>query len=393
MSAQNYSEKAIQAVISGKNAFCRFLTANDTGKTGAHQAGIYIPKSAFSLLFDAPCQKGKNADRWANIKWQDDIVSKSRFIYYGAGTRNEYRITNCGTHDYNPLAEENTGALLVFAEHNRENYSGWILNTDDEINSFLDAFGLSVTETGHLLNAESLSPSEKLRLEIAGFIKSVGNDFPSTEQMASGARKIYANVYDHAENIIKNPDQELIRWIDMEYKVFRCIEEAQCGEQVRKGFPTMQAFLAMASSIMNRRKSRAGKSLEFHLAALFEGNNLPFETQVITEGNKRPDFIFPSGTAYHNLEYDAHKLIVLGAKTTCKDRWRQIINEADRVRGNKKYLCTLQQGISSKQLDEMKAERVILVVPSMYIEKYPKEFRSEIMSLSKFIAFAKEQVA
>ena len=393
MSVLNYGKKAIQAVVSSKKAFCRFLTANDTGKTGAHQAGIYIPKAAFSLLFDSPCLKGTNVDRWVSIKWQDDIITKSRFIYYGVSTRNEYRITNCGTRDYNPLAEENTGALLVLSERDRDNYSGWILNTDDEINEFLDAFGISVTETGGLINTTLIAPSEKLRLEITNFIKSAGNSFPTAEFMSLGARNIYTNVYDQTENIIKKPDQELIHWIEMEYELFRNIEEAYYGEQVRQGFPTMQSFIDTANSILNRRKSRAGKSLEFHLAALFEGNALPFESQVITEGNKRPDFVFPSGTAYHNLKYDSDKLIVLGAKTTCKDRWRQIINEADRVRGKNKYLCTLQQGISAKQLEEMKTEKVILVVPSMYIDKYPKEYRSEIMSLSSFIAFAKETLA
>ena len=46
----------------------------------------------------------------------------------------------------------------------------------------------------------------------------------------------------------------------------------------------------------------------------------------------------------------------LAAKTTCKDRRRQVINEADRLRDKPKFLCTLQQGISPAQMDEMQAE-------------------------------------
>ena len=178
----------------------------------------------------------------------------------------------------------------------------------------------------------------------------------------------------------------------MEYTLFRKIEESRYGEKIFHGFNSMQEFIDIANSVLNRRKSRAGKSFENQLKAIFDGNNLRYDTQAVTEANKKPDFIFPGKSAYHDLNYNTDKLIILGAKTTCKDRWRQILNEADRVRGKKKYLCTLQQGISIQQLQEMKTEQVVLVVPQPYIEKYPKEFRQEIFSLSNFIKFVKETV-
>lgn len=78
------------------------------------------------------------------------------------------------------------------------------------------------------------------------------------------------------------------------------------------------------------------------------------------------------------------------AKTTCKDRWRQILNEADRLRDENKYLCTMQQGISSAQMDEMQAEKVILVVPKAYHSAYPAEKRDRIWTLSKFVNYVKE---
>lgn len=79
------------------------------------------------------------------------------------------------------------------------------------------------------------------------------------------------------------------------------------------------------------------------------------------------------------------------AKTTCKDRWRQVINEADRI--PVKHLFTLQQGISSQQLQEMVAERVQLVVPHDYIRFYPKEYKASIMDLATFISFVREKTA
>ena len=53
---------AINKVQNAKYAFCRFITANDTGKNGSHQAGFYIPKCAAALLFDTPGVKGENKD-------------------------------------------------------------------------------------------------------------------------------------------------------------------------------------------------------------------------------------------------------------------------------------------------------------------------------------------
>lgn len=105
------------------------------------------------------------------------------------------------------------------------------------------------------------------------------------------------------------------------------------------------------------------------------------------EGNKKPDFIFPSGEAYHNSSFDIQKLVTLAAKTTCKDRWRQVLNEANRLKDSPKYLCTLQQGISGAQMDEMQAENVVLVVPEPYIVSYPKDRRDRIWTIARFVKY------
>lgn len=55
---------AITAVNKARYAFCKFISANDVGVTGAHQAGFYIPKNCWPLMFDAPGIKGTNKDRF-----------------------------------------------------------------------------------------------------------------------------------------------------------------------------------------------------------------------------------------------------------------------------------------------------------------------------------------
>jgi len=80
---EGYAIQAIQAVLSGQRAYCKFLAANDTGLTGGHQAGIYISKPSIPILFDEPGIKGTNKEKWVKVKWQDGVETDTRFIYYG----------------------------------------------------------------------------------------------------------------------------------------------------------------------------------------------------------------------------------------------------------------------------------------------------------------------
>jgi hypothetical protein len=91
------------------------------------------------------------------------------------------------------------------------------------------------------------------------------------------------------------------------------------------------------------------------------------------------------------LQFAAHRLTVLAAKSTCKDRWRQILPEAQRIWP--KHLITLEPAISMQQTDQMAAERVQLVVPEAIQSSYRPEQRNWLLSLTDFIDFvaAKER--
>lgn len=384
-----YANQAIQAVLNSQKSYCKFLSANDTGLTGGHQAGIYISKPSIPILFDEPGTKGTNKEKWVKVKWQDDLETDTRFIYYGQGTRNEYRITNFGR-GFPFLRPEYTGALFIFAKCNDENYQAYVLNSEDDIDQFLDAFGISSTETNRLIGVRQIHEETQEQIAIQEFIANLTVDFPLSEEMSAAARNIQNRVYDHLEFIRTNPDRKIIDWTNTEYALFRAIEHARYGDTISRGFASVDEFITMANMVLNRRKSRAGKSLEHHLSAIFDGNEIIYTAQAVTEGNKKPDFIFPSQTAYHDSAFPTDRLISLAAKTTCKDRWRQVINEADRLRDRPKYLCTLQQGISPAQMDEMQSENVILVVPKQYIAAYPADRQERIWTLSKFVSYVRE---
>ena len=60
------------------------------------------------------------------------------------------------------------------------------------------------------------------------------------------------------------------------------------------------------------------------------------------------------------------------------------------MKGRPKYLCTLQQGISGAQMDEMQSENVVLVVPQPYIKTYPSDRQDRIWTLSRFVQYVKK---
>lgn len=380
---------AIRSVQKSKAAWCRFITGNDTGATGSHQAGFYIPKCASKLLFDEPGKKGENKEKTVQITWQDDFTTESCMKYYGQFTRNEYRITRFGR-NFPFLQDDNVGDLLIIAKFTEEEYSGYVLSSDEDIDDFFATFNLTPNETNQLID---ISGSIKPNIKINNYLKEFADrftSFPETRQMALGSRDCFNRAYNISDLIIKKkPDDILLNWIDTEYSLFRLLEEKIYAKIIEKPFNSIDAFVQAANEVLNRRKSRAGKSLEHHLSDIFARNELIFEEQAITEDNKKPDFLFPNAECYHNLQFPADDLIILGAKTTCKDRWRQVLTEADRV--DIKFLFTLQQGISKNQLKEMHDSNLKLVVPHKFISSFPQEYQSEISDLSNFILMVREK--
>jgi hypothetical protein len=81
----------------------KILSANDIGSTGAHQAGILVPKAPEILTFFPTLDGSIKNPRLTLHFFEEDDVTKwpFEFIYYNnrffGGTRNEYRLT-CMTH-------------------------------------------------------------------------------------------------------------------------------------------------------------------------------------------------------------------------------------------------------------------------------------------------------
>ena len=379
---------AVSDVYRSRKAFCRFITANDVNLT-SHQDGFYVPKEAASVLFDEPGVKGSNKDRYVRIRWQDDFTTDSRFIYYGVGSRNEYRITRFG-HNFPFLSADFVGSLLVICRMDVDYYTAYVLEHDEDIDEFFSTFNLIQEKTNHLIDPnEAESPDEKISRLISDVVRDL-DDFPVTEEMSRYARNVYNQAFDITpEAILANPDEILLKWTDAEYSLFTCIEEKVYYPRYSAPFENCESLIRFSNQVLNRRKSRAGKSLEHHLSSIFSTAHLRFDEQAVTESTKKPDFLFPGAKEYNSFSFPAEELTFLGAKTTCKDRWRQILDEASKI--EVKYLFTLQPSIAVPQLEQMKEAKVVLVVPEANIKSFAAPFRDDLFSLSQFINMVKEK--
>jgi EcoRII C terminal len=332
---------------------------------------------------------------------QEPIQEKTEFTFYDArenhATRTEWRLYYQGSF----LAHADVGDRLFIARSTSGQVFGLVFQIGSAWLRAAQTFFGSDVSTSHLdlVPRETLESQElellrrqildELNLDIAVpvtvtdedlMVEKYGRVFPSTKEMALFARS-------QVEVNINNADDTLVRWLNREEELFRALERVVIGERLREGFASVDEFIEYSLSAQNRRKSRMGFALQNHLEELFTVHRLRFTPQARTEANNRPDFIFPGQDEYHDQAFDAAQLVMLGVKSTSKDRWRQVLTEADRVPA--KHLCTLEAGISVKQTDEMKRHDLTLVIPSSLHETYTTNQREALLNVSAFIEFAR----
>jgi len=368
------ADEVLKSIGEAEHAYIKFLSANDLGLTGAHQSGIYLSKDSYKFFMEQPGKNGENFEKNVRIRWHD-VITDSCFKWYGSGSRSEYRLTK--TRDFFRGREElYTGSLFILCQMKDGQLYAWVLNDDETVDAVFNFTGLSPSETNRLIQFDL---DERLRPSAETLLEKYGSVFPETDTIARDTWNIFENLYGGKTD----PDRMIVDLIRIEYAVFRYLEKEIYRPFLGKPFASVEALMTVSLEINNRRKSRAGRSLELHLRYIFDTFGVEYSPGAVSEMKKRPDFIFPSEEAYRDENFPSEKLFTLGAKTTCKDRWRQVISEADRVKD--KYLFTLQQGFTSSQLIEMKAAGVIPVIPAEFHEKCRSDDRGMLMTLSEFI--------
>ena len=219
--------------------------------------------------------------------------------------------------------------------------------------------------------------------KIDSIIEKFGTTFPPTAEFSQLARLTLPEV--RAED---DPDAALVAWLDHEEAMFRRLEHRVVAERLGQGFLAAEGvdvdgFIKFSLGVQNRRKSRMGHSLENHIAAIFDCYALPYERGAMTELGQKPDFLFPSAAVYDAALAGDDRLVMLGAKSTCKDRWRQVLAEAVKI--PRKHLLTLEPGISEPQTAQMEAAALQLVVPVPIHGTYTAAQHTWLWSLGQFI--------
>ena len=207
--------------------------------------------------------------------------------------------------------------------------------------------------------------------------------FPVTREFSTIARSSLKDV-----SPLHDPDAALLAWMNQEEKLFRRLERHIVQQRLRDGFiaeneTDVEGFISFSMSVHQRRKSRAGYALERHLEEIFMLHKIHYSRGKETERKAKPGLIFPGHKEYHNQQYPAHLLTMLGVKTTCKDRWRQVLTEAQRI--NQKHLITLEPGISENQTEEMQAKALQLVLPAALHSSYSVLQQHWLIDVAEFI--------
>jgi len=285
--------------------------------------------------------------------------------------------------------KQQLGNLFVLVKLDENEFYCYIFDKEEEIETFLDFFNISLVKNSAVYGLEDEEAEEvkmnKLQRAILEYARGFDN-FPVSTDISNKAREFFFKIL---KNEAWQPDRDILKWIEIEYKIFNEIEKHSYSPYLSNAFGELEKLIEFANMALNRRKSRAGKSLEHHVEFVLKELEFPFSHPGKTEGNRKPDFLFPSNEYYKEANKFDEYLVILGAKTTCKDRWRQLITEGNKV--ETKHLITLQQGITTNQLYEMIDEKVQLVVPRPLQSCYPEEYQDYLWDINTFIGFLMEK--
>ncbi|QDY89057.1 restriction endonuclease [Arthrobacter sp. UKPF54-2] len=366
---------------------------------------------ALQELFGRPSDKLTVPTRFLRVSDDSDesMAEDGTLTYYDARintpNRSEYRLYYPASVDVMRTAEagdivfiakrKDGGALFIVAPAGSTVAAqlDWLFGTavlehsGFSVRSALDKDGLPLTAM-YLLDTLGISVEPSNDDWLDRVLERFGPRFPSSAEFGAFARSTLPEL-----DPVDDPDSVLMAWMEREELLFRTLERHLAADTLEslysEGRVDLDRFIEVSLSLHNRRKSRAGRGLENHLIALFAALRLRHTFNPVTEQRIRPDFIFPSIDEYRNPTFPDGDLTMLGVKTSCKDRWRQVLSEASRVPD--KHLLTLESPISVAQTDEMRDHRIQLVIPRPLHQPFKPQQQQWLMSLADFATMAEER--
>lgn len=379
------------------------LSAVEADETRSNQHE-YGATKAMRVFMGTPTEKVriKTCFIYLNDEDEEPLTENAFLTYYDARHNQPYRnpearfyfpttqVSQMATEgDLLLLAKRRDGGLLVVIAENGSSAASqieWLFGFSEdlfpkfsvraELESEQDRIGLAATFILESIGVEVKSTEVSyLDTMLARF----GASFPKTREFSEFARGTLADIDPHAD-----PDGALMAWMEREEILFRTLERHLLGDWLQHSFRgDVDNLMETTLSVQNRRKSRVGYALENHFEVVLGAFDIKYARGAVTENRAKPDFLFPGQREYHDPSFPASKLTMLGVKSTCKDRWRQVLSEADRIAT--KHLLTLETAITTNQTDEMKAKGLQLIVPRSLHESYTSEQRRWLMRVRDFV--------
>jgi hypothetical protein len=362
-------------------------------------------------LLGAPSQKVKYNAKFMYFTDYDDeaLTEDGKLTWYdgrkkGREERNiqrtEYRLyfhnntvtqfANAGDVMILAKRKEGDGLLLIIAEKGTTIASQllWLFGFSEVVNPNLSIREELETEQDRIAFASRII-LENIGIEVEiseenyldDMLRKFKGVFPSTKKFSEYARKTLGSI-----DFCSDHDNVLMLCYEREEILFRTLEKYIVAERLSRGFNGIDGvddFFQFSISTQNRRKSRVGLALENHLEFIFQKNHIQYDRSPITENKAKPDFLFPGIAEYRNPSFVDINLTMLGVKSTCKDRWRQVLSEADRI--GTKHVLTLESAISKGQTNEMQQRSIQLVVPQKIFETYKLDQQRWLFTIADFI--------
>lgn len=383
------------------------LSAVETEPTTSNQHELNGTKTLLSIL-GRPTERMRLDARFIYLNDDlDEVIYEDAFLtlydsrvnqpHRSAEYRGYYPTTQvsqlAAEGDYLLIAKPRQGPLLVIIAEGGSSIAAqlqWLFGLDttgelrfsvrSELETEQDRVGFAAS---FILESIGIEVQETEESELDVMLGAFGTKFPTAAEFSKFARsRLDLDPRD-------GPDGVLMAWIEKEEILFRTFERYLVGERLQQGFSSerVEEFISFSLSVQNRRKSRMGHSFENHVEHIFKTLEVKHKRGGYTEGKSKPDFLFPDEASYKDETFPSTSLHMLAVKSTCKDRWRQVLAEAGRIEN--KHLLTLEAPISTSQTDEMRANKLQLVVPRGSHAAYRPEQQSWLMSFTDFIGVVK----
>lgn len=386
--------------------YVKKLALNDwqwTEDTNKHQAGVYIPhEDRDSGFFPKLAQKDRTSgppihEAFFDIHWPEVGKSQQARLVHYTSKGQETHLTNVPKAPFSGIAPASYLVIARRAAKEGNTYQAIVVDSaSDECVSLIDLFEIkpdflsgrfapkkaAETQQDRILKfiEEALGAFQAGRLE--AFAKPYAT-IPNTKDMATQARAVYRERHpevkdfnplnlgapgDVAMEISRDIEYELFREYELRHRSLalvkvilgadpKAITIADALRRIIREYPTIDKVCLSAAQ---QRKSRAGYSFEHHIEQLLIDGKIPHEVQVVIESKKRPDFVLPTLALYRDKDRPRDHALVLSAKTTLRERWKQVMGE---IKNCPLFLATVDDNIAANAIEDMKANGITLVVP------------------------------